>query len=189
MITGGGVFTQIRNASFMELGVLVSGGVISEKAVRNYYSSELKKARSRISKLKSEKTTREFGTQDIPKFESPRNLKDLRSLLREVTDLNRFNRSATSKISGLKEERESRIEHLQEMCIDVDESNYGQWADFIKWYKKSEFNKTFEYHSAEVKRVFEESIKNGKATPQDWQRLFEKYLSKYEANKGSGTKY
>lgn len=189
MITGGGVFTQIRNASFMELGVLVSGGVISEKAIRNYYSSELKKARSRISKLKSEKTTQEFGKQDIPKFESPRNLKDLRSLLREVTDLNRFNRSSTSKISGLKEERESRIENLQEMGIDVDESNYGQWADFTRWYKNSEFSKTFEYHSAEVKKVFEESIKNGKATPQDWQRLFEKYLEKYEANKSAGTKY
>lgn len=189
MITGGGVFTQIRNASFMELGVLVSGGAISEKAVRNYYSSELKKARSRISKLKSEKTTQEFGKQDIPQFESPKNLKDLRSLLREVSDLNRFNRSSTSKISGLKEEREARLENLQEMGIEVDESNFGQWADFIKWYKRSEFNKTFEYHSAEVKKVFEESIKNGKATPQDWQRLFEKYLSKYEADKGSGTKY
>lgn len=189
MITGGGVFTQIRNATFMELGVLVSGGAISEKALRNYYSSELKKARSRISKLKSKKTAAEFGSQEIPTFESPRKLKDLRDLIHEISDLNRFNRSPTSKISGLKKEREARIENLQEMGIDVTKENYSKWAEFVRWYNRSEYGKTFEYHSKEVKQVFEESMEDGNAGPEEWQRLFQKYLEKYENSKNNRTKY
>ena len=189
MITGGGVFTQIRNASFMELGVLVSGGVISEKAVRNYYSSELKKARARINFLNSKKYIAEFGKQDTPTFETPRKLKDMRSLLREVSDLNRFLRTAETKYSGLKAEKEARLKNLEEMGFDTSTLNYAKWAEFVKWYKKSEFSKTFEYHSAEVKKVFEESIQNEQATPAEWQKLFQKYLDKYESDKGTGTQY
>ena len=189
MITGGGVFTQIRNASFMELGVLVSGGVISEKAIRNYYSTELKKARARINFLKSKQYVAEFGKQDTPTFENPRKLKDMRSLLREVSDLNRFLRTAETKISGLRAEKEARLKALKEWGFDLSTFNYAKWAEFVKWYKKSEFGKTFEYHSAEVRKVFEESIQNEKATPAEWSKLFDKYEKIYEANKSAGTKF
>ena len=189
MITGGGVFTQIRNASFMELGVLVSGGAISEKAVRNYYSTELKKAKARINFLNSKKYIAEFGKQDTPTFETPRKLKDLRSLLREVSDLNRFLRTAETKISGLKAEKEARLKALKNWGFDTEKLNYAKWAEFVRWYKKSEFSKTFEYHSAEVQKVFEESINNEKATPEEWTKLFEKYEELYENNKSVGTKF
>lgn len=189
MITAGGVFTTIRNATFTELGYLFEGGAISERALRNYYKEERKKAQSRISKLKSASVVNEYGQQEIPRFEPAKNLKSISDLLHEITDLNRFLRKDTSKVSGLKREKEARLNTLRERGINVNSSNYSEWAEFIKWFENSEYRYAFEYWGIEVRSVFDQASKSENAGPEDWEKLFNAYAEKYENNRVRKTKY
>ena len=169
------VFTTIRESTYTQLGKLLSSGEISEAAMRNYYRTEVKKARNRISKLKSERITREYGKQDLPRFMSYRNLTTTSALLHEIADLNRFLNKKTSLESGLKRQKEARMKNLKQAGVDITPENYSMWDQFIRWFNLSEYSKKFEYEEIVVQDVFEEAVKNEKSTPAEWERLFKKY--------------
>lgn len=179
-----GVFTTIRESSYTELGELLTSGAVSEAALRNYYRQEVKKARSRISKLKSAPITKEYGKQDLPRFMSMKNLTNTGALLHEIADLNRFLNRKTSLESGLKKTKTARLKYLREWGLNISSENFGRWAEFIHWFNLSEYSKKFEYEADEVKDVFMESIKNEKATPEEWERLFKKYAEKQDSASG-----
>lgn len=182
------VFTTIRESTYLQLGKLLSAGGISEAALRNYYRTEVKKARNRISKLKNPRIEREYGKQELPRFSSLRELKTTSALLHEIADLNRFLNKRTSLESGLKHEKQYRMEYLQSEGINVSEGNYNMWDEFIKWFNLSEYSKKFEYVDAVVGEVFEEAIENEKSTPEDWEKLFKKYAEN-EDRKSKRTSY
>lgn len=169
------VFTTIRESTYTQLGQLLTSGEITEVALRNYYRTEVKKARNRISKLKSSRIEQEYGKQDLPRFLSLKNLTTSSALLHEIADLNRFLNKKTSLESGLKRQKEARFNNLREMGVDIDEENYSMWDRFIKWFNLSEYSKKFEYEEIVVHDVFEEAIKNEKSTPAEWEKLFRKY--------------
>lgn len=171
-----GIFTTLRGSTYTQLGKLVTSGAVSEAALRNFYREERRKAQSRISKLKSEKTTLEYGKQDIPKFMQEKNLTSMSALLHEIADLNRFLNRKTSVISGLKKQKEARIKELKKFGVNVDNTSYSKWAEFIQWFNLSEYSKKFEYESTEVKDVFSEAMKQEKSTPAEWERLFQQYI-------------
>ena len=182
------VFTTIRESTYTQLGKLVSSGEITEAALRNYYRTEVKKARNRISKLKNPRIEREYGKQDLPRFMSLRNLTTTSALLHEIADLNRFLNKRTSLESGLKHEKNYRMEYLKSEGINVSEDNYLLWDEFIKWFNLSEYSKKFEYVDEVVGEVFEDAINNEKITPADWEKLFERY-AKHEDKKSKRTSY
>ena len=169
------VFTTIRQSTYLQLGKLLTSGEISEAAMRNYYRTEVKKARNRISKLKNKKVIAEYGEQDLPRFMSLRNLITTSALLHEIADLNKFLNKRTSLISGLKHEKKYRMEYLQNVGFNVTEENYLRWDEFIKWFYLSEYSKKFEYVDEVIGEVFEEAMANEKTSPEDWDKLFEKY--------------
>ena len=178
------VFTTIRESSYTELGELLTSGAVSEAAMRNYYRQEVKKARNRISKLKSEAITKEYGKQDIPRFMAMKNLITTGALLHEIADLNRFLNCKTSIESGLEKSKAARLKHLRERGLNISPENFGRWAEFVRWFNLSEYSKKFEYEADEVKEVFEESLKNEKATPEEWERLFNEYIKKQDSTSG-----
>lgn len=169
-------FTTLRESTYTQLGKLVTSGAVSEAALRNFYRTERRKAQSRISKLKSEKVTREYGKQDIPKFMQEKNLTSMSALLHEIADLNRFLNRKTSLVSGLKKQKEARIKELKKFGVNVDSNSYSDWAEFIQWFNLSEYSKRFEYESTEVKDVFSEAMKQEKSTPAEWEKLFQQYV-------------
>lgn len=169
------VFTTIRESTYLQLGKLVSAGEISEAALRNYYRTEVKKARNRISKLKNKNVIKEYGEQDLPKFSPLKELKSKSDLIHEIIDLNKFLNKRTSLISGLKHEKKYRMEYLQNVGFNVTEDNFLRWDEFIKWFNLSEYSKKFEYVDEVVGEVFEEAMANEKTSPEDWDKLFEKY--------------
>lgn len=178
------VFTTIRESSYTELGELLTSGAVSEAALRNYYKQEVKKARSRISKLKSAAITKEYGKQDIPRFMALKNLTNTGALLHEIADLNRFLNRKTSLESGLKKSKAARLKYLREWGLNISPENFGRWAEFVRWFNLSEYSKKFEYEADEVKEVFEDSLKNEKATPEEWERLFNEYIKKQDSASG-----
>ena len=181
-------FTTLRESTYLQLGKMVTSGAISEAALRNFYRTERRKAQSRISKLKSKKVIAEYGPQDIPKFMQEKNLITMSSLLHEIADLNRFLNKRTSLISGLKHEKQYRLEYLQSEGVDVTDENYLKWDEFIKWFNLSEYSKKFEYVDETVGEVFEEAMRNEKSSPKDWEKLFEKYAEN-ENRRSKRSKY
>ena len=179
-----GVFTTIRESSYTELGELLTSGAVSEAAMRNYYRQEVKKARNRISKLKSDAITKEYGKQDIPRFMALKNLTTTGALLHEIADLNRFLNRKASLESGLRKNKAAYLEKLKEWGLDISSENFGKWAEFLQWFKLSEYSKKFEYEADEVKDVFEESLKNEKASPAEWEKLFNEYIKRQDSSSG-----
>ena len=159
--------------SIQEWGNMLSRGEISKRTLRDFYARERRTAKSRIQNLKRKTTIEQFGEQEIPEFEQVKNLKNTESLVRELVDVLRFNRKSTSTIGGLKRQRAYNIEALQEMGVDVDESNYAKWREFIEWFSKSEYSKKYDYQSPALAEVFENAPE--RATARDYERLFESY--------------
>ena len=183
-----GLFTTLRNSTYLQLGKMVTSGAVSEAALRNFYRTEKRKAQNRISKLRNKKVIAEYGEQDLPKFMKEKNLTTMSALLHEIADLNRFLNKRTSLISGLKHEKQYRMEYLQNEGIDVTDDNYLLWDEFIKWFNLSEYSKKFEYVDEAVGEVFEEAMKNEKSSPKDWEKLFEKYAEN-ENHRSKRSKY
>lgn len=179
-----GIFNRIQNASYSQLGKMLTSGEVSVKALQNYYSQELKKAKDRIRKLKKESTTEEFGAQEIPKFMSLKNLTTTSALLREVADISKFMRQRTSTIGGLKREKEARLKNLKKFGVNVTAKNYAKWMEFVKWFNLSEYSKKFMYEAEEVKDVFTESMEDEKATQKEWESLFNEYIKKQDSTSG-----
>lgn len=179
-----GIFVRIQQASYTQLGKMLSSGEITETAIKNYYRQELKKAKSRIYKLAKESTIKEYGTQDIPKFKSLKELTSVSDLLHEVSDISRFMRLKSTTIGGLKREKEARLKNLKKFGINVTPENYGLWNDFVKWFELSEYSKKFMYEADTIKDVFTEALDNEKPTPEEWDRLFKKYAELEDSASG-----
>lgn len=164
---------QIGRMSYNKLAYGVSIGEISVTDLRIYYSSARKRALSRSSRIS--KTT-EFGTIEKVDFAKLRELKTIEALLHEIHDLNKFLGSAGSTITGLKKRREQQIKIFHENGMEfVNESNYGRFVDFLKWFRSSEYAKYYDSHDDEVGEVFLQAGEN--ATPEDWAGIFENFLS------------
>lgn len=179
-----GLYTRIQKASYTQLGEMLTSGEVTEAALKNYYRQEFKKAKSRIRKLEKESTIKEYGAQDIPKFLNIKNLTTTSALLHEIADISRFMRRRSSTIGGLKREKEARLKNLKKFGLNVTPENYGKWNEFVNWFNLSEYSKKFEYEAEEVKDVFTESLKNEKATPEEWERLFNEYIKKQDSAGG-----
>lgn len=179
-----GIFVRIQNASYTQLGKMLTSGEITETALKNYYQQELKKAKSRIYKLAKESAIKEYGKQDIPKFMSLKNLTTTSALLHEIADISKFMRQRTSTIGGLKREKEARLKNLKKFGVNVSAENYGKWIEFVKWFNLSEYSKKFMYEAEEVKDTFLESMEDGKASPKEWDDLFKKYAEKQDSESG-----
>lgn len=164
--------TQISEMTYNKLAYAVSEGIVSERRLRDYYTSARKKALSRNTRVS--KTT-EFGHIEKQTFEKLKDLKSLSDLLHEIHDVNKYLNYKGSTITGLKELRTENLNALHESGFDfVNEKNYGDWINFIRWFKSSEYAKYYDSDDEEIKSVFEQAGEG--ATPEDWANIFDKFL-------------
>jgi hypothetical protein len=163
---------EIAAMSYNQLGKALTSGVLTEKRIKSYYTDARRKAVDRLRRVSSEEVMREFGNEPDEHFTKLRNLKTTSDLLHEVADVNRFLKSKSSTITGLKEQRQNIIDSAAEMGFDVDVDNYAEFYNFMKWFKKSEFAMAYDSDSEEVMEVFNAAES---ASPEEWTRLFNEY--------------
>lgn len=170
---------QISQMSYNQLAYGVSVGEISITDLRIYYSSARKRALERNKRIT--KTT-EFGEIEKVSFEKLRNLKTIDALIHEIHDVNKYLSKKSSTITGLKEIRSWQIELWKKHGFTfVDESNYARFSDFIKWFQNSEYLKYFDSDDEEVGNIFIQAGEN--ASPEDWEKLFNEYVTQLEKGK------
>lgn len=173
---------QIQGMSYNQIGAALVKGTLTEARLRDYYAGARRTAMSRAGRVS--KTT-EFGDIEKPTFMKTKNLPTTQALVREIADVNRYLTSKRSTITGLKQERASRLASLEKHGFDfVNESNYGDFINFMAWFKNSEFAKYYDSNDDEVAEVFEAAES---ATPEEWSELFEEFLHDGDAGNGDNT--
>ena len=164
-------FASISRMSYTELAKAVSKGTITEKWLKSYYSSARRKAMSRTARVSK---TSEFGPVEKQYFMKTSNLTTTSALLHEVADVNRYLSSSSSTIKGLRQRREKQLASLQRHGFDfVDESNYGDWVQFMQWFQSSEFAAYYDSNDDEVAEAFDAAES---ATPAEWSAIFKSFL-------------
>ena len=162
------VYTEdIQKMTFNQLAKALVSGELTEKRLRSYYTDARRKAVDRNRRVQSS----EFGKIAEPqRFMTLKNLPTQSALLHEIADVNRFLSSKRSTISGQRALKERYIETAQQHGMNVDDSNYFKWIDFLKWFKQSAYALAYDSDSEEVADAFEEG-----AGPADWERIFTAY--------------
>lgn len=163
---------QIRSMSFNQLAAAVTSGKLSEKRLRDYYSSARKTA---IDRGKRVEKSRYGEIVEQEHWTKTKNLTTTSSLLHEISDVNRYLNRSTTTISGLKEAERKYIERAQEHKLPVDAGNYIEWIKFMQWFRNSEYALSYDSDSEEVEEVFTEG-----SSPIEWERLFEQFIERDE---------
>lgn len=163
---------QISQMSYRQLGKAVVSGELTERRLKDYYTSARKTAMSRTARVS--KTT-EFGTIEKENFMKLKNITTTSALLHEIADVNRFLGSKRSTITGLKQQRSEYISSARGHGFDfLNTSNYGEWINFMQWFRNSEFAKYYDSNDDEVSEVFEGAES---ASPEEWSKLFNEFLT------------
>ena len=168
--------SQIAGMSYSQLTQLVARDRITVKELRSTYSQLRKTAMGRTRTVYKDEVTEQFGTPDRRNFSVSKNLVTTQSLLHELADVGKFLRSNQSTVTGLKKERNYLIEKFQNDGFEVDESNYREFKEFLKWFKASEFARKWGSDQEEVSEVFN----SGATDEADWRRLFEEISQRAE---------
>lgn len=165
---------KIAGMSYTQLTRLVDSGRVSVKELKSAYTQLRTAAKSRERTVSKEDVQQQFGNFESNNFRQLKNLVTTSELLHELADVGRFLRSDRSTITGLKEQRENLIDTMSSQGFDIDESNYRDFIEFMKWFKASEFSKLYDSDSEEVSEVFN----SGAASPSDWKELFREISSR-----------
>ncbi len=164
-------FNQISKLTYNQLGKALTAGEVSEKWLKDYYTTARKKAVDRYRKVSK---TEEFGNLEKQHFSKLKNLTTTSDLLHAISDVNRYLGSKRSTITGLKQEREQVLQTLEFHGFSfIDESNYGNWTRFISWFKSTEYARYFDSNSEELEEVF---VNNEASSPVEWAKAFEEFL-------------
>lgn len=160
--------TQISKMSYNEMGKKLTTGELTEKRLKDYYTSARKKAMDRY--RRTSKTT-EFGEMvERQAFAKLKNLPTTSALVHEIANVNRYLNSYASTITGLKAHREKVLTTLSFHGFDfVDESNYGDWMRFLTWFKSSDYARAYDSNDEEVADAF--TMAEG-STPEEWEHAF-----------------
>lgn len=164
---------QIAKMSYNQIGKKLTTGELTEKRLKDYYTSARKKAMDRY--RKTSKTT-EFGDIEKQAFAKLKNLPTTSALVHAISDVNRYLASASSTITGLRQRREQVLSTLSYHGFDfVDESNYGEWIRFLQWFKSSDYARLYDSADEEVEEAF---MQAESATPEDWAKALNKFMEK-----------
>lgn len=166
---------DIQKMTFNQLAKALVSGELTEKRLRSYYTDARRKAVDRNRRVQKS----EFGRIAEPqRFMALKNLPTQSALLHEIADVNRYLSSKRSTISGQRALKENYIETAQRHNLNVDDSNYFKWIDFLKWFKESAYALAYDSDSEELETAFEEGSDSA-----DWERIFNKYERKKRKNR------
>jgi len=151
---------QTKGISVNKLVKQISSGQRSYEDVLAEYGKMRETAMSRIRRIV--KSDIPFYTAERPKFSTVRQIKDMRSLVREYVDLARWMASPYSTVSGRKDTRKEAIATLHKHGYDwVNISNYLQFVEFMQWFKASEYSAKYDSNDNLIENVAEQVASTG----------------------------
>lgn len=152
-------------------------GTISEKDLIGAYRRLRQDVMSNIRRIQK---------SDIPflpgKVPAPPTIKDLtgalgvnkRALLYETGQMLKFLHSKSYTREQRKEQRKLAVESLAKHGINITESEWGKWREFIEWFKHTEYAALYDSDDQVVQDIFEEG-----SSSEEWDRLFKEWIAQH----------
>lgn len=164
---------QLQHMSFNQLGALLSSGEVTEKRLRSAYNDLRSKAVRKNRRIQNDPEFSKVAENEV--FMKSKSLPTQSALLHEFADMNRYLNSKRSTLGGQRSIKQNYIETAQEHGMDINDENYADWIDFIKWFKESEYAANYDSEAEEVMQAFQEG-----SSVEDWKTIFEYFLKKKE---------
>lgn len=154
--------------NYNNLAAAVERGEVSIKDIRRAYTG-LRRIANRQVKAIAESDVG-FSRGEMNYFRAVRNLVTTRDLIHEVADLISFYNSKRYSIKERRVTRDKTIDTLNKRGINVTKETWGEWINFITWFKASAYSALYDSDSSIVQDVFEEG-----SNAQEWERLFKEW--------------
>lgn len=168
------ILTKIANASYNELGKMLTKGEVSIKQLQRFYTSQRRIAVDRYRKINVGTVREEYGYTGKEYFSPLKNLVTTSDLLHAIIDVKKFLTGGGSTKTELRQRKEKYVEKAKQNNLPVNNNNYNKWIRFIDWFSNSIYAKYFDSESEEIAEIFEEGN-----SPTDWERLILE-LEEYE---------
>lgn len=151
-------------------------GIITEKDLVSAYSRMRKNVMAQIKKIQK---------SDIPflagKIPAPPTVKDLtgalginqKALLYETAEMLKFVRGKSYTMPQRREQRRKAVEALRARGIEIKETDWGKWREFIEWFKHTEYAALYDSDSEVTLDVFEHG-----SNSTEWNKLFREWVNK-----------
>lgn len=158
-----------------QLAADINKGVITEKELASAYSRLRKNVMAQIRKI--QKSDIPFLSGKIP---APPTIKDLRgplgvntkALLYETSEMLKFVKGKSYTMPQRKEQRRKAVAALNARGIEINESDWGKWREFIEWFKNTEYAALYDSDSEVTLEVFEQGSNSF-----DWNKLFKEWVN------------
>ena len=160
-----------------QLAADIKKGKISEKELVSAYSRMRKNVMAQIRKIQK---------SDIPflagKVPAPPTVKELtgalgvnqRALLYETAEMLKFVQGKSYSLPQRKAQRKKAVEILNARGINITESEWGKWREFIEWFKHTEYAALYDSDEQVVQDIFEQG-----SSSEEWDKLFKEWISEH----------
>ena len=160
-----------------QLAADINKGVITEKELASAYSRLRKNVMAQIRKIQK---------SDIPflagKVPAPPTIKDLRgplgvntkALLYETSEMLKFVKGKSYTMPQRKEQRRKAVAALNARGIEINESDWGKWREFIEWFKNTEYAALYDSDSDVTQEIFEQG-----SSSLEWDKLFKEWIAEH----------
>ena len=152
-------------------------GKITEKELVSVYSRMRKNVMAQIKKIQK---------SDIPflagKVPAPPTVKELRgalginqrALLYETAEMLKFVQGKSYTLPQRKAQRKKAVEILKARGINITESEWGKWREFIEWFRHTEYSALYDSDSEVTQEIFEQG-----SSSLEWDKLFKEWIAKH----------
>ena len=160
-----------------QLAADIKKGKITEKELVSVYSRMRKNVMAQIKKIQK---------SDIPflagKVPAPPTVKELRgalgvnqrALLYETAEMLKFVQGKSYTLPQRKAQRKKAVEILQARGINITESEWGKWREFIEWFRHTEYSALYDSDSEVTQEIFEQG-----SSSLEWDKLFKEWIAKH----------
>lgn len=160
-----------------QLAADIKKGKISEKELLSAYSRMRKNVMAQIKKIQK---------SDIPflagKVPAPPTIKELtgamginqRALLYETAEMLKFVQGKSYTLPQRKVQRKKAVEILNARGINITESEWGKWREFIEWFRHTEYAALYDSDSEVTQEIFEQG-----SNSLEWDKLFKEWIAEH----------
>lgn len=160
-----------------QLAADLKKGKISEKELVSAYSRMRKNVMAQIKKIQK---------SDIPflagKVPAPPTVKELTGalgvnqkwLLYETVEMLKFVQGKSYTLPQRKVQRKKAVEMLNARGINITESEWGKWREFIEWFRHTEYAALYDSDSDVTQEIFEQG-----SSSLEWDKLFKEWIAEH----------
>lgn len=163
----------IDTSSVRKMTSALKKGTVTESELIKEYNRMRKNVMRQIQRI--QKSATPFTKGNIPRPPTVKELTgelgvDKRSLIRELYEMTAFKSSKRYSLKSRAETRRKTLTTLREHGIQIEDSEYNKWVNFITWFKQSAWAALYDSDSEVVMEVFD----NG-SSAKEWDELFREY--------------